>query len=987
MTALLLAVCGGISAQTVTGRVTSSRDGEPLVGATVLVKGTTSGAFTGEDGEYALRAASDAVLVFSFVGHERQEIAVGGQTQINVELVATEATLEEVVVTGYGTQKAREVTSAITSVRAEDFNAGNVNDPAQLIQGKVAGLSISRPGGDPNGGFAIRLRGLSSLGQNTSPLIVIDGVIGASLQTVDPNDIASIDVLKDGSAAAIYGTRASAGVILITTKKGLAGKSTFNYNGYVTAEQIARSVPVADKAEFIALGGADYGGNTNWIEEVTRTGISHTHNLSMSGGAGNTSYRAAINFRDIDGVGIASGFQQLNGRLNLTQTAFNDKLKITFDVVGTERDATYGFAEGFRYAATYAPSAPVFSDLPSNERFGGYFQLENFDYFNPVAIVEQNQNIGEDKRLLFSLRGDYEIIEGLKASLFYSSQRENDLRAQFYSRESYWRGGAAGERKGNAARSTDDRNTKLFEATLNYNKQFDNFGLDVLGGYSYQDNFFQGFGASGSGLPSDAYTFNNLGTATDFANGQGNVYSYANDYQVIGFFGRARIDINNTYYLMASVRQEGSTRFGEGNKWGTFPAVSAGVQLSNLISVSWIDELKLRAGYGITGALPGNSYLSLQRFGVANQFLFNGGFTPAIGPVNNANPLLAWETKGELDLGVDFQFFNYKLSGSIDYYNRATRDLLFNADVSVPPFVFSTALVNLNNVVLRNSGVEASIGYKFGNGGNFSYEPRALFSTYRTVLDTLAGVQADFPFGSGGVYYDFVTSPGAPGLNNNPTVRVAIGEPIGQLWGPQVNVAASEEGKSFVYEDVDGDGTVEISSHTADDNAVLGNGLPDFSIGFNNSFVIGKLDINFFFRGDFGHSLANMYRVFYEPLGARDIENKVVTDKFINMNNAPIFNSYYVEDASYIALDNASIGYSLKIKGYDLRLYANGQNLFYITGYTGVDPNVRFADPGDADNGGAPARQFNPSPLAPGLDRRNTYFRTRSFTLGVNFNF
>ncbi len=1006
---------GGLIAQTISGTVTSASSGETLSGATVLIKGTTQGAFTDENGKFTVSASDDGVLVISFIGYQRTEVPIEGRETIDIALEPSERTLDEVVVTGYGTQRAKEVTSSITSVKVEDFNQGQVNDPTQLIQGKVAGLSIQRPGGDPNGGFTLRLRGLSTLGANTEPLVIIDGVVGANLQTVDPNDIQSIDVLKDGSAAAIYGSRASSGVILITTKKGVPGQTSFEYNGFVTTEQVARAVPTASRDEFLRLreltvdlqAGADdtpdviaerkaaldRGGNTNWIDEVTRNAISHVHNLSLAGGFGGLTYRAALNYRDIDGVGNQTGFNQLNGRLNLTQKAFGDRLAVTVNLAATDRRSTFGFSEAFRYATTFTPTANVLADEASQSdifnRYGGYNQIENFDYFNPVAIQEQGINEGRLKRLLISGRAEYELVKGLKASAFYSIQQESDLFGQFYEKEAYFRGF---NKNGYLERFSEDRTNQQFDLTGNYNGDFGNTNLDILGGYSYQQFDNQNFGVQAGDIVSNQTAYFNPFFATDNTNlfsnpGRSGARS---EYRVIAFFGRARLNIDDTYYLMASLRREGASRLGDNNKWGNFPAVSAGVNLANLISSSTVNELKLRAGYGVTGNIPPQSLLSLQTYGQQNFFFFDGDYVPAYGPNRNANPNLKWEQKAEIDVGVDFAFMDYKLTGTIDVYQRTTRDFIFEVIVPVPPNFADRTWVNLEDVALVNSGVEASVGYLFGNE-RMSYEPRIIFSSFNTVLDTLDVENPEFSFFSGGenpFFEDPGTSPGAPGLNNNPTQRIFPGQQLGLFYGLEVDEAnpVNEDG-GYNYIDQDGDGDIDD-----DDRTVIGNGLPDFTLNFQNTFKFGNLDFSFFIRGVFGHDLANMYRVFYEPLNSRTVDNLVVTPFFQeSLTATPEFNSYYVEDADYVALDNFSIGYNFNVNpssGFNkVRVYLSGQNLLFLTNYSGVDPSIRYNDPGSSDNGGRAAREFNASPLAPGLDRRNTYFRTRSFTAGVNLNF
>lgn len=1007
---LMLALGSYAFAQrTITGKVTDEATGEPLIGANILVIGTSSGTATDIDGMYSVSVPDGSTeLEFTYTGYAATRVTIGASNVIDIALSAGQA-LEEIVVTGYGTAKAREVTSAISSVKAEDFNKGQVNDPIQLIQGKVAGLSISQAGGDPNGSATVRLRGLSSVGASTQPLVVIDGVISASLQSVDPNDIASIDVLKDGSAAAIYGSRASAGVIIITTKKGTAGKTSIEYNGYVTMEGIGKRVSVADRDEFLrlrqitinqfkntTLEALDFGQNTDWIDELTRNGVSQVHNVSMSGGVGGTSYRAAFNYRNIQGIGIKSGFDQLNGRLNLSQKALNDRLTIGLNLSATERNADYSFQEAFRYAALYNPTAPVhWSDLQGsskfnadlNTKYGGYFQIENFDYFNPVAIVEQNINQGTQKNLLINVRGDYKLLDNLVASVSYSQQKESNLYAQFYPSTSYFRGF---NDKGRATRSTDDHSTQLFEATGRYDLDLgSNSTFQLLGGYSYQDFTNEGFNAQATRFVTNDLTFNNLNFGQKAALGDpGAVGSFQDNYKVIGFFGRANFNINDTYYLMASLRREGSTRFGEDNRWGLFPAASVGVDLVKVADITSLNQLKLRLAYGVTGSLPPSSYLSQFTYGRSGNFYYNGAFTPAIGPTQNANPDLKWETKREFDAGLDFALLDYRLTGSFDYYDRTTKDLIYFVPVPVPPNFASNTWANLEDVALKSRGVELSLGYNYSKGSNFSWEPRVVFATYKTTLDTLGVDNAKYKFFQGSKPFQPVsgTEPGAPGQNGDPTIYIVGGGEIGQIYG-RVFDGITETG-DWKFKDVDGDGVLEIDAGQ-DDYVNIGNGLPDFSLGLSNSFRFGKLDFSFFLRGDFGHDLVNMMRNFYETLGngsSRPIENQVITDEFReDIFGQPKYSSLFVEKASYVCLDNATLGYNIGLpSSKTLRLYLTGRNLFYITNYTGVDPSVRYADTGDPDNGGT---FRSPNPLAPGLDRRGTYFRTYSLSFGVNLGF
>jgi TonB-linked SusC/RagA family outer membrane protein len=979
--------------RTVTGTVTDDR-GDAVISATVQVKGTTVGTTTDLDGKYSIKVPEGSnVLLITYIGYATKSVALGASNVVDVTISEDATVMEEVVVVGYGTQTRKEVTSAVTSVKAEDFNQGNVQDPVQLVQGKVAGLSITTPGGDPNGTSTVRLRGLSSFGANTQPLVVIDGVIGGTLSSVDPNDIESIDVLKDGSAAAIYGTRASAGVILITTKKGTAGKTTVNYNGYVTNETVDRSVAVTDAAEYRSLNPNiatdDGGATTNWLDEVTRAGLTHVHNISLSGGSGKTTYRASFNYRDAQGILIGSEFQQLNGRLNLTQKALNDRLTINLNITATDKEAGYGFTEALRYAMLYNPTSPVnFAESDADfNTFGGYYQSVNFDYFNPAAIANQGLNLGSLKTSLISGKASYELAEGLNVAAFVSKQKQANLFGSFYRNDAYFRGQG---RNGLANRNSENITSDLFELTANYDKEFGSSSISLLAGYSFNENFYENIGIETGDFITNDLGFNAIGTSQDIPNGLANVYGGKNSYRVIGFFGRANYNFDDTYFLSATLRREGSSRFGEGNKWGNFPAVSAGVTLSNLFDAEAVDNLKLRVGYGVTGSLPGESYLSTLRFGTSSSFYYNGGYVPAYQPFFNANPDLRWETKGEFNAGIDFALLDYKLTGTVDYYNRLTSDLLYEVAVDAASNQADRTWANLADVELQNSGVEVTLSYNMDNGQGFTWSPTVTFGTYNTVLNTVAAPEGSSYvfFSSDEPAFDFGTSPGAPGLNNDPMIAVIAGDPIGQIWGLQYE--GVDENGEFVFTDIDGDGTIDISPGNSPDKTVIGNGLPTFSLGIVNSFSYNNLDLSFFFRGDFGHDLANMYRTFYEPnTDSRSIENIVKTEYYdANLTAAPQFSSHYVEDASYMVLDNLTLGYriatpeSAAISG--VRVYLTGRNLLWLTNYSGADPQPRYNDTGATDNG---SQSFTSNPLAPGIDRRSQYFTTRSITFGLNLDF
>ncbi len=964
---LMLGLSSFVLAQrTVTGTVTDAATGDAIISGTVQVVGTTVGTTTDIDGKYKISVPKGSTqLKFTYIGYADQTVDLGASNEVNVQL-SEGITTNEVVVVGYGTQTRKEVTSAVASVKSEDFNTGLVNDPSQLLQGKVAGLSIARPGGDPNAGFNIRLRGLSTIGANTQPLIIIDGIPGASLQSIDPQDIESIDVLKDGSAAAIYGTRGSSGVILITTKQGAKGTAKVEYSGYVTSETIAESVDVLSPSAYAAFpGSTDLGSSTDWFDVTTQNATSHVHNLSLSGGSKSTTYRVSMNYRDNEGVAIGSGFESLNARLNLTQKALDDKLKVAFNVSATTSTANFGFNEAFRYATIFNPTAPTRD--ASLTQYDGYFQQVLFDYYNPLAILEQNVNEGIRKRIVASIRGDYDLTDELSVGIFYSENHENDILGQYWDKQSFWVGA---DRNGLATRQTDDRFNRLFELTGQYDTKFDNLGFKLLGGYSYQAFSNEGFRAQGGDFLTDAFTYNNLGQAGDFNNGLGSISSYKNTSKLIAFFGRANLNYDDTYFFQGIYRYEGSSRFGTNNEWGDFFGLSAGAELAKLMEAPDVDRLKLRVSYGRTGALPANDLLSLQRFAgnPTAAFFFDGAYVPSYGPVSNANPDLQWETKTDFNVGVDFAFLDYKLTGSLEYYSTVTEDMLLTVDVPVPPNLFGSTLVNIGE--LNNTGVELALNYQAVKTDNFSWTPTFTFATYNTELVSLS--TDDFDFGDERLFSNI----GAPGLNGTPIVRLKVGEPIGQIWAFDIdeNDLVNDAG-FWNLQDVDGDGTF---CDCEDDKRVVGNGLPSFELNFGSSFTYDNFDFQFLLRGLFGHDLVNTFRVFYQNpnvISSYNVLNSAQELLDAGLTTADNrFSDYQVEDASFLKLDNISLGYTLDLpEGSDfskIRFYVAGQNLFVITDYSGVDPEVRYNDP---DGGG----------LVPGVDRRNTWFRTQSFTFGL----
>ena len=876
------------------------------------------------------------------------------------------------------------VTSSVPCIKYQNFNKGYIESPLQLIQGKVAGLSISKPGGDPNGLYQIRLRGLSTVAGNPGPLVIIDGMTGGSLENVDPNDIESIRILKDGSASAIYGLRGLGGVIIITTKKGKAGSAVIEYNVSVTAETVARNNNAMNANEWRTLSketglGTDFGTSTDWFREIEQTAITQVHNISLSGGNDKTNYRTSINYRSGDGILLNTGYSQLNGRINLTQKALNDRFKLELNLSATERESKYGFAEAFRYASIYNPTAPVKSSAPSYAGYDGYFQQVVFDYYNPVSIIELNRNEGKNRLLNMSVKAGYEIVKGLTIDAFYSKQTTGALGGQYYSMKDYW-GGM--NRNGLASRREDNSSSQLLESTIRYSGNITSaLNLNILAGYSYQDFSIEGFSAAGGDFLTDKFTFNNLSAALDFKYGKGTINSYKNLNKLSGYFGCINLDIKSTWFLTASARYDGSSRFASANKWGFFPAIGAGVDLSRVLGISVPDQFKLRVNYGITGNQPNDNYTSMLYQGSMGSFYYNGSYVPFFNAVNNVDAGLKPEKMGEFDAGFDFSLFRARLSGSFDYYTRTTSDLLFLATVPVPPNLYNQALVNLGK--LRSSGLELTLNINVIKKADFSYN--MTFTPSYIIDNSLVSLSGSF----NGVEISYgkqdLGEMGSPGQNQVPLTRVEAGKPVGQILA--LVFKKIDTNGSIVYADANNNGMIDQA-----DRQVVGNGLPKFLFGIGNEFSYRNWDLNVLVRGVLGHDLINSYRALYEvpnmissynlPETASDMRN-ASTHTFLNSFSG-LLSSNDVENASFLCLDNLSLGYSFSLpvnsQFSKIRLYLAGNNLFYITRYKGADPNPRYAD-------SSPDLGTYNNPLVPGVDRMNTWPRTRSVTFGANIVF
>ena len=953
---------------TVTGQVTDANTEEPLPGVTIVIQGTTIGTITDAEGEYSLevRDPSD-ILEFSFMGYMTQEIEVGGQRVIDVALSPEITALDEIVVVGYGTQRRGDVTSAVSSVSSEDFIRGGVRDAAQLIQGQTAGLSVTTPGGDPGAGSEIMLRGITTLMSGTSPLVLIDGVPG-DLQSVAPEDIESIDVLKDGSAAAIYGTRGTNGVILITTKSGERGiEPQIEYQTQLTTHTIKKRAGFLDAEthrqkieEGFDL--RDHGHSTDWLDEITRTPFSHEHNVSFRGGSEQTSYLGSINYREREGIFRKSDNQLFHGRVEIDHSMFDDRLNARLTLNNRYRDHDGFSTFTYRQAMIRNPTDAIIDEEGNWKEHPGKFQYEN-----PVARLEETHRLDESKNLRMSGRLEYAPTDDLRFEALAHRTKTDGNYGYFETHDHITT--VRDGRGGYASRSASASRRDLLEFTGHYGTTIDNHRMSFLAGYSWEDEEWENQGMSNYDFPTDAFSFDNIGEGDALSRGEANQWSSRAMRRLIGAFTRVNYTYDDRYMLMASVRREGSSKFGADHQWGTFPAASVGWAIAQedfMQDYNMIDELKLRAGYGVTGTEPSDPYMSLTRLTYGARFLVDGQWVPSIEPASNPNPDLRWERKEEINIGLDFSFYDGRIDGALDVYERNTHDLLYNYSVPVPPNLYGSMTANVGQ--MQNRGLEATLRGVPIQTEDLYWQTGLNYSTNENELVSLTDETYDLD-------RDYFYS----GYTGDPiqthTHRIDIGGPMGNFHGYKV-VGVDEDGK-WLLEDEDGE-IIPAARRTPDDKKILGNGLPDHYLSWNNTFYYDDWDLNISMRGAFGFQILNFQRMFYENVGA------TVYDNVLESAFEPVFGeehldfeqeyvSYYIEDGDYWKIDNITIGYTFDGEAIpyvrEARVFFSGLNLFTFTGYEGIDPEV------------------SRSGWAPGNDNRDQYPTQRTFTLGFNLHF
>ena len=977
--ALLFAICAFASTiafgQTkISGTVIDNETSEPLVGAYIVPVGASGGAISEPSGSFTLTVPSGVTSIkVSFVGYDDKIVELGNQTKFEIKMKGADA-IDEVIVIAYGTQKKSDKTGAVTQVTADELNKGRVTDPIQGMQGKAAGVNVSKQGGDPNAGFSVNIRGSASITGGSGPLYVVDGIVGVDPTTINPDDIATFNVLKDAASTSLYGTQGSNGVIIITTKGGnfgtgaISDKITVEYNGFVSFDQVANRLDflngdqVRDYANEIGSSNfQDNGANTDWMDEIYRTGISQQHTFAVSKTDENTSFRASLSANNLTGVLKGTRKDRYIARINIAQKAFDDKVTFTARLSGTFEENQY-----VKYDDGSAPDNVIYQAMrrsPTDPVFnadGSYFETDrNFQYNNPVALIEQIQNDRDAKRLLANFSAKYDINKNWNVNVTSAVGRDDEQKWYASPASAF-----SNQINGNASREYNNKYFSQISEIVSYTNTFaDRHNLNAIGGHSWQQESTDGFKAEARGI--DPF-YENVGAdnlqAYSVLN-WGSVSSYnTRPIGLASFFSRAIYDFDKKYYFTASLRRDKSTKYGANREWGTFWAVSSAWNLTKekfMHNMSKVSDLKLRVGYGLTGNADIPNEIDQVLYTPSDPNSWNNKQD------NNANPDLGWEEVRELNIGLDFGLLKNRINGSLEVYRKRTTDLVTEVAVPVPPNIAPRTFQNAGEIT--NNGIELTLNGVIIEKQTFQWKSSIAASTNKQETVTLGNADLD----DNGLRKLFVSGRGLVG-GNNYTQIILPGYEIGSFFLP-VYAGQSSDGK-FLYETEAGGFTRDVALAKRE---FVGSAQPDVIIGWSNYFqFFDNWDASIAMRGIFGHQIFNVTRMIFS--NPADAPNLNVLESALEGDNAtltsdPAISTYYLEDGDFIKLDNLSVGYNLPFKNdskvKNLRLYLNGTNLWMWTKYSGLDPELNF------------------SGIEFGRDQYDVYPRTRSITFGVNATF
>ena len=956
-----------VSAQsTISGHVKDDA-GEDIIGASVMVKGTQNGTVTDLAGKFQLKCNAGATLVISYVGYNPQEVKAADKMEVTLK--EDVAQLNEVVVVGYGSLAKKEISSSVVQVSKDQFNQGAASDPMALIAGKVTGLNVaSTADANPNALTNIQVRGAGSLTAGNGPLIVIDGIAGGDLRNISIQDVESITVLKDAGSAAIYGTRGANGVILVTTKKGSGtpGETNVTYDSYI-ALNIAKPKPdILTTEEFRrSRRGQDYGADTDWWDEITRP-VSYSLNqyLSIDSSTKNGYFGLSVNYKKANGLDIVSGRQEYGARFVGEQRVLDNRVQFNASLSARKVHEDWGNDGLFDTALTMNPTIPV------KNPDGSYYQPNSpTDIHNPVNDLREN--VSEGDRIYVLGNGDVKLNilqlaqHSLSTSLSYALQY-NDLKSNFYtpstSSESFWKGYA-----GRANVNYQKWWTNRLEWLVNYTLTMDKHQLKAVLGYSWERSKWEQSGNENMGFVYDSMGWYGIGNGTYLSEGKANLWGGSSESTLIGFFGRLNYNYNDMLYASASMRREGSTKFGVNKKWGSFPSASLAWEIANTPFAEGIkptfQSLKPRISYGVTGRSDFDAYRSLSTYSGYGVYLIDNEWIKGYAPSLNANPDLAWEKSTAFNVGVDFVAFDSRLRGSVEYFDRRSQDLLYNYTAPQPPFIYNTILVNVGTT--KNTGIEASLEYDVLSKTAFKWTTGVNWSMGETKLTKLSSDVYQM------AYLDLYQKPG-PGSSEY-FFRIKEGGKIGQFYGYE-HAGVDKNGMLMVY---DNEGKAQPAAQ-ADPSwkRNIGNGAPKHFLSWSNSFKYKNWDLSMLFRSALGFQIFNMrkYGMGLQGAGTDNVLRTAYTEYSDIKSSGSVVSSYFLENGSYFKLDNVTLGYNFTPKNRQLieslRVYLTAKNLFTITGYDGNDPSI-----------------VTSTGITPGIDTNSAYPQATQVSLGVTLRF
>ena len=956
-----------VSAQaTINGHV-KDETGEGVIGASVMVKGTSNGTVTDFDGNFSLKCKTGATLVITYIGYNPQELSA--KDGMEVTLKEDVAQLNEVVVVGYGSMAKKEISSSVVQISKDQFNQGAASDPMALIAGKVAGLNVaSTADANPNAMTEIQVRGAGSLTASNGPLVVIDGIAGGDLRNIATQDVESITVLKDAGSAAIYGTRGANGVILVTTKKGsgTAGVTNVTYDSYVALNIQKPRVDILSTDEFRrSRRGQDYGADTDWWDEITRpASYSLNQYISLDSSTKNGYFGMSVNYKKGNGLDIVSGREEYGGRFVGEQRVLNGRLQFNSSLSARKVHEKWGNNGLFDTALTMNPTIPV------KNPDGTYYQPNSpTDIHNPVNDLKENVSEGDRVYILGNADVKLNILQmeqhNLNTSLSYALQY-NDLKENFYtpstSSESFWNG-----YDGRARINYQKWWTNRLEWLVNYTMTVNEHQLKAVLGYSWERSRWEQSGNENMGFVYDALSYHGIGSGSYLRDGKANLWAGSSESTLIGFFGRLNYNYNDMIFASASMRREGSTKFGANKKWGSFPSGSLAWEITKTPFAQGLAQtfqsLKPRVSYGVTGRSDFNAYQSIATYSTRGAYMIDNLWINGYAPSLNANPDLAWEKSTAFNIGLDFVAVNSRLRGSVEYFDRRSQDLLYNYTAPQPPFIYNTILVNVGTT--KNTGIEVSLDYdvlakkalKWTTGINWS-----MGSTKLTKLSSDAYQMA---------YLDLYQKPG-PGTSEY-FFRVEEGGEIGQFYGYE-HAGIDENGFLLIY---DNDGNA-VPAAQADPSYKrnIGNGAPKHFLSWSNSLSYKNWDLSMLFRSALGYEIFNMrkYGMGLKGAGTDNVLRTAYT-KYADVNSSGgIISSYFLENGNYFKLDNVTIGYNYLPKNRQLieslRVYLTAKNVFTLTAYEGNNPSI-----------------VTSTGITPGIDSNSAYPQATQVSLGVTLRF